>query len=116
LFGGSQRINSTKSALEVEILSLTLNGKPVSGDFPLLGEMPLLPVLTIGEALGQKVFWDEKTKILILNNKVVPVQVIGNKPYLPLNKVQAYFEAYVYWDEEARVIDLTYPFHEPDGD
>jgi hypothetical protein len=72
--------------------------------------------LTIGEALGQKAIWDEKTKILIANNKVVPIQVIENKPYLAINQVYSYFGAYVYWDEAARIIDLTYPFHEPDGD
>ncbi|KYZ77380.1 hypothetical protein AXX12_04475 [Anaerosporomusa subterranea] len=116
LFGGTQQINSSQGALGVEIISLTLNGKPVAGDFPLRREIPLLPVLTIGEALGQKAIWDEKTKILIANNKVVPIQVIENKPYLAINQVYSYFGAYVYWDEAARIIDLTYPFHEPDGD
>jgi hypothetical protein len=116
LFGGNQQINPAKGALEVEILSLTLNSKPVTGDFPLRREIPLLPVLTVAEVLGQKVFWDEKTKILIANNKTVPIQVIGNKPYLEINKVYSYFKAYVYWDEAAGIIDLTYPFHEPDGE
>lgn len=113
LFGGSQYLNASKNALELEILTLTLNGKPVAGDFPLLAEMPLLPVLTIAEALEQNVVWDEKTKTVTLRNQKLPIQVVEGRPYIPINKVYETFEAYVYWNEAARNIDLTYPFQEP---
>lgn len=116
LFGGRHQINHSTNCLEAEVLTLTLNNKPVTGDFPILGEIPLLPVLTVTQATGQKVFWDEKTGTLIASGKVVPAKVIRGKPYIPINRVYEFFQAYVYWDEAARNIDLTFPFHEPDGD
>ncbi|MDU4960736.1 MAG: L,D-transpeptidase family protein [Sporomusaceae bacterium] len=113
LFGGDHRVDPAKAAVEIRVLSLTLNGITLAGDSPLYGEPPLLPVLTVAEALGQSVFWDEKTKILMVNNLPVPARVVGGKPYLEISRVYAVFQAYAYWDEAAGVIDLTYPFHEP---
>jgi hypothetical protein len=114
LFGGRQSVTSGR--LEIEILTLTLNGKPVAGEYPLWGEPPLLPVLTLADIVGQKVFWDEKMSTLVVNEKTISVQVIDRKPYLPIHKAFEYFGTYVYWDEAARNIDLTYPFHEPSGE
>lgn len=116
LFGGSQQADPAKSEVKIEILSLTLNGKSVLGDFPLLRDCPLLPVLTLQQILDKKVVWDEKKQELTHNSKIVPVEVINNKPYLPINQVYSVFGAYVYWEENARIIDLTYPFQKPDED
>ncbi len=116
LFGGSHQIQQAASTVEVEILALTLNGKAVTGDFPLLRELPLLPVLTLQHVLNKKVVWNEAAQELTLNRIRIPVEVINGKPYLPINKVYSTFGAYVYWDESARIIDLTYPFNQPEAD
>lgn len=110
LFGGHQVWNQAEKTLDVNILTLALNGKPIAGDVRVLDGVLAVPVKVLADALGQKVSWDADKKVVMMGNKPLPTGMIGDQAYIQITKVYDYFKAYVYWNEPARCIELTHPF------
>jgi len=114
LFGGQQVWQAEDNTLEIDVMGLFLNGRPLPGDVQTVDRILAIPLLPLAEAVGQKLvrasdnsFW--------LHGKKVPVTLIADQPYIQITKVYEVFQAYVYWNQQARSIELTYPFHVSGG-
>jgi L,D-transpeptidase ErfK/SrfK len=114
LFGGQQVWQDETNTMEVDVLALFLNGRPLPGDVQTVDRILAIPLQSLAEALGQrpvaapdKSFW--------LHGKKVPVTLIADQPYIQITKIYDIFGAYVYWNQQARTIDLTYPFRVQGG-
>lgn len=109
LFGGRVTMQDNYT-LAIDINTLVVNGRKISGEVRLAGETLAVPVLSVAESLGQKPVWNQATQTLLLEGKVIPVIMIGDQPYIRITAIYEHLQAYVYWDQEASRIELTYPF------
>ena len=109
LFGGKVTMEDNNT-LAIDINTIVVNGKQISGEVRLSDEALAVPVMTVAEALGQKPVWNQGTKTLMLEGKVVPVIMMGAQPYIRITAIYEHLKAYVYWNQETSRIELTYPF------
>lgn len=110
LFGGQAVVKPEERLVEISVIGLSLNGKPLTSDVRLAGEVLAVPVLPLADAMGHKYQWDPKTGILVIQGKQAPVIMVGEQPYLPITKIYEFLRAYVFWNQPAHSIELTYPF------
>lgn len=115
LFGGQQSWQQEERRLDINGLTVALNGKTFTSDVRVLDGVLAIPLLALADAIGQKVTWDAMKKAATMNGKPLPIGFIGGQPYLQITKIYDYFQAYVYWNEPARSIELTYPFNVKGG-
>ncbi|WP_283115242.1 N-acetylmuramoyl-L-alanine amidase [Intestinimonas timonensis] len=134
LYSWNQRTYTPASA---EVVKLTLNGDPLSGDVPAMiqGGRTLVPVRLVGEALQAQVLWVQQTGQVILTkgedvivltldsataivNGVytplpdgVPAQVVAydgaDRTMIPLRFVSETLGAQVEWDQATYTAHLT---------
>lgn len=114
LFGGQQVWQAEDNTLEVDVLALFLNGKPLLGDVQTIDRILAIPLGPLADALGQKLV-KAPDKSFWLHGKMVPAVLIADQPYIQITKIYDLFGAYVYWNQQARTIELTYPFRVKGG-
>ena len=110
LFGGQYVWREDNKCLEINGLTVSLNGKMIDNDVQVSNGILALPVMSLAEALGQKIVWDSANQTLRVHGQTVPIEVIANQPYLQITRIYEIFNAYVYWNEQGRSIEITYPF------
>lgn len=115
LFGGQKNWKPEENLLEVNVLSVFMNNKPLTKDVQMVDGILAIPLLPLADATTRKVQWDPAKKTAALFDKPLPVGIVDGDPYLQITKVYEYFNAYVYWNEKSRTIELTYPFKVEDG-
>ncbi|MDD4600215.1 hypothetical protein SDC9_04296 [bioreactor metagenome] len=109
LFGGKQTWQDFGRSLSLTIPMLFSNGQPISSDVHTRGEQHLVPALTVAEALGLKLSYDEQHGILRNSIRRIPVEIIDNQPYIDTAKLGEYYNATVIWNEDRQSLDLTDP-------
>jgi len=108
LFGVRQELNPEANYIAIDVLTLLLNSRLIPIDVQMLEGIPAVPIITLAEAMGQKVIHRADGEYWV-EGKKVPVIFIQNIPYLQINKINDVFGAYVYLNPQSRSIELTYP-------
>lgn len=109
LFGVQQEWNSEANSLDINVLTLLLNGRSVPSDVQMIDGILAVPIIPLADAIHQKVnrradgeYW--------LQGKKITVNFIHDIPYIQITKIHDVFGAYVYLNSQSRCIELTYPF------
>ncbi|SDN20623.1 Copper amine oxidase N-terminal domain-containing protein [Dendrosporobacter quercicolus] len=110
LYNGQKVWNEKENYLEINQGKVMLNGKFLTNDIRILGNVLAIPVEQLADALGLKYSWDTIRKRLRINQLVIPIGMIGNQPYIQITKINEFFQTFVYWDESRQTLELTYPF------
>jgi Uncharacterized protein conserved in bacteria len=110
LFGGQQMLKPDENYLEINTLSVVVNNKLVTKDVQMIDGILAVPVVPLGESLGQKVVWNAAKGLLMIRDQQIPYGLIDNQPYIQITKINECFKAHVYWNQPERRIEVTYPF------
>lgn len=111
IFGGRQLLDRENNMLELLFPCMLFEGQIVTNEMQTTAEDIAVPAMSLAKALGQKVTWDSKAKVLKLGCKKVPVQVIEGEPYVQTVHIAEYFNAATVWDEKEQTAQLLYPVH-----
>ncbi|MDR3561718.1 MAG: L,D-transpeptidase family protein [Negativicutes bacterium] len=114
LFGGQQVWQPEDNILEIDVLELFFNGKPLAADVQVVDGVLAIPLLPLAEAVGQKIIRSPDVSYWLHGSKV-PTASIADAPYIQITKIYDVFQTYVYWNQQARSIELTYPFQVKGG-
>ncbi|MFC4302997.1 glucosaminidase domain-containing protein [Cohnella boryungensis] len=86
-------------------IPVRLNGVSLA-EGRLIDSQTWVPARVVGEALGLKIGWKDKT--VLANNKPLPTQVFDGKGYVPIRELAAIQpKAKVTWNKDANSVDLT---------
>lgn len=85
---------------------IEINGKKVA-EGPLVDGTVLAPIRAVGEALGAKIGWNQKTKTATINGVPVPGELIGGSAYAHVRAVAEAAGARVKWDSKSRTARIT---------
>lgn len=107
------------AVLTFATFSISLNGRVVAPQARALvvGGRVLVPVRTLGEALGARVRYDARRRTVFVRTDVVaaafalraPMQSVGGRVYAPLRAVSKPFGVVIRYDGKAHTIALTQP-------
>ena len=109
LFGGQQLLQTEENCLEINALDVIVNGKLLTNDVQSIDGVLAVPVLSLCEALNEKVVWDSAKGALMSKGRTVPYKLINNQPYIQINRINEYFNAFVFWNQQTRRVEITYP-------
>lgn len=85
---------------------IEINGKKVA-EGPLINGTVFAPVRAVGEALGAKIGWNQKTKTASINGVPVPGELIGGSAYAPVRAVAEAAGGKVKWVADERMVVLS---------
>ena len=110
LFGGQKVWKPEDNLLEINVLSVFVNNKPLTKDVQVIDGVLAIPLKPLAASLSQNVQWDSEKKAATLQGVPIEARDIDGQPYIKITRIYDSFGTYVYWNEQARSIELTYPF------
>lgn len=108
LLGGQHSWHSGENVLDVDVVTVFLNGRAISDDVRTVQGVIAVPADVLAGAMGYSL--EERDGALTVQKTRVPCVMVGDRPYIQLTRIYEVFKAYVYWNQSARSIELTYPF------
>lgn len=109
LFGVQQEWNPDENCVDIDVLTLLLNNRPVPSDVQMIDGILAVPMLPLADAIHRKVTRSADGEYWVQGKKA-PVSLIHDIPYIQITKINDVFGAYVYLNPQSRNIELTYPF------
>nr|WP_240765027.1 copper amine oxidase N-terminal domain-containing protein [Paenibacillus dendritiformis] len=102
-----RRMKVESPAKSTEVAAIEVNGKKVA-EGPLIDGTVLAPIRAVGEALGAKIGWNQKTKTASINGVPVPGEMIGGSAHAHVRVVvKAAGASVVKWDSKGRVVHIS---------
>ena len=109
LFGVQQEWNLDANCLNINVMTLLLNGQLLASDTQIIDGILAVPMIPLSDAIHQKVIRHVDGEYWVQEKKV-PVSLIHDIPYIQITKIYDVFGAYVYLNQQVQSIELTYPF------
>lgn len=106
LFGGKQTWQDFGRSLYLTIPMLFYNNQPISSEVYTTATRRLIPALTVANALGLRLSYDEQTGILKNSIRKIPVEIINGQPFIDTAILGEYYNAAIVWDEKEQQLNL----------
>jgi len=109
LFGAQYTSKEIDHVLEINSLTMMINGKLFGKDLEVIEGILAVPAITLSDYLGKKVMYDTVNNVFMIQGQKVPVTLINDQPYMQITKINEYFKADIFLNEQTHKLEINDP-------